>query len=290
MTYNSIIICGPTATGKSDLAEFLATCFSVPIINMDSRQVYKDLPIVSGAEKSFGTQYLSPDQSPNVSQFTTDAWQFANANSKDGILPIVVGGTGLYLKAFATPLSDIAKKYNSKLRLDLSGKDISELQKILLELDPACLDNMNHSDFNNPRRLIRKIEIRQDKTSSPLPYLFLQKSTSFYWIGLKCDPPILNQKIHDRVIKRLEKGALNEVGRLMEKYPDRSLPIYTTLGVGFIIAYLHKQIGKDELISRWTASEVSYAKRQLLWFRKQPSIIWYDISVAQNYILKNIKL
>ena len=76
----------------------------------------------------------------------------------------------------------------------------------------------------------------------------------------------------------------------MEKYPDLSLPIYTTLGIGFIIAYLHKQIGKDELISRWTASEVSYAKRQLLWFNKQQGIIWYDTSVAKNFILKNIKL
>ncbi|KKU45570.1 MAG: tRNA dimethylallyltransferase [Microgenomates group bacterium GW2011_GWA2_46_7] len=275
---------------------------SVNILSADSRQVYKDLDIVTGKDmptdlspniKFFGLDLVDPDKIFNLSDFKDYAQKVINDSVKQDISLIIVGGTGLYLKAITSDLLNVHVPANPSLRQELEKLDLPSLQSRLLALNPQKYESLNHSDLHNPRRLIRAIEIA---SSPPIAPALSREGTgegfmsppTFQWIGLKQDKEVQKTKIHQRVLDRLDSGAIEEVENLMKKYPDYNLPIFTSLGVKEIVQYLKKDVSRDELIDHWTLSESDYARRQMVWFKKQPGIVWYDKDKVNMVLIKSL--
>lgn len=300
-----LVICGLTASGKTSLALKIAKKLTnTTLISVDSRQGYQALPILTGQDtpkgftrhldKScsyqglpavyfskgsvsiYGQDQVLPDQSLNISDFTKFVWQIIKKETSRGKKIIIVGGTGLYLKAITQPILDIHTGFDPNLRDTLNKLSLEKLQEKLRTLDETKLNNLNQSDRSNPRRLIRAIEILSSKAPKKPKYLDLQKETSFRWVGLQPDPNTLEKKIHQRVLARLQNNVVNEVALLQNLQKNKKAPIYSALGLLPILKYKNKEINKAELVDIWTKADLKLAKRQQTWFKKQPAIIWYD--------------
>ncbi len=296
-----IIICGPTASGKTALALKLAGDEPTAIISADSRQVYEGLDILTGKDipegakklsssllfhhrpvvyyeidnlRFWGFDLLKSDESFNAAEFVTLTNQIIiqEINGDRGV--IVVGGTGFYLKALTQPEMLAHVSPSEELRQELSLLSTEDLQQRLWEIEPQKFLSLNDSDIKNPRRLTRAIEIFSSpfvpiRPSGPISPI------SFRWLGLRPSLPETKRKILARVNSRLSAGAVAELKALLIKYPNRFLPIYTSLGVAQILQFLDGEITSDQLRELWVIAEVNYAKRQVTWFKKQPQIIWY---------------
>jgi len=307
-----LIIAGLTASGKTDLALSIARQLpAVDIISADSRQFYQGPRLISGQDVPSGftratssdihytdqpavyfhsdhirlwaVDQLPPDQILNLSDYVDFVWQIIDQAIKDRRSVIIVGGTGLYLKAISQPLNRLSHPPDLQLRQQLDQLDVDQLQQRLRRLDPDWLDRLNHSDRHNPRRLIRAIEVssgvEQGTGSSS------RQPVEFRWLGLKPDLSTLEDKIHARVLKRLDQGALDEVKSLLKNYsPD--LPALSALGIKYIRQYLNKDIDRDKMIELWTQQELSYAKDQWTWFKKQPHVIWYDENTDRQQLTR----
>jgi len=278
-----VIICGPTSSGKTGLALQLAKELkSANILSVDSRQAYKHLDIITGKDVPqdlpkdihiFGHDIFNPDQIANLGEFVSYSKKVISSSQDSHTPIIIVGGTGLYLKAITEDLNFVSIPPNQKLRDELEKLTLENLQNRLKKENPQKFSTINHSDFMNPRRLIRYIEISQSKL---FPQTKETLNIKFHWVGLHLNIDNLRENIHNRVLERLNSGAVDEVKTLLNKYPNKSLPIYSSLGVSQIIEYLEGNISLDTLEEIWTKAEVDYARRQMVWFKKQPGILWYD--------------
>jgi len=272
-----LAIVGPTATGKTGLAVELSKEFPSILISVDSRQVYRGMDIVTGKDHPqhvsiAGIDIVNPDEDCSVSvwhQAVSPALARAHQNN---LLPIVVGGTGLYVSALTEGIETIAIPPDQKLRQKLIKLNTSELQAKLKQIDPHKLKSMNHSDAHNPRRLIRAIELANSPSAKEKRLI----SPDTLYIGLRYpDTSQYHDLVGSRVRSRLDHGALEETKQLIEQY-DTSLPSFTSLGYKHLIRYLHQEISRDELVSSWTQDELAYARRQLTWFKRIASIHWFN--------------
>lgn len=237
----ALIICGPTATGKTKLALQLAKELNGELISADSRQVYVGNDIETGKDKdiikNYGTKIWLLDILNQDEEFSVSAWRklakeaITDILSRDK-LPIVVGGSGLYIKSLIQDLPDIDIPINKNLRKKLENKTAKELFDYLKSIDSKKAESLNNSDKNNPRRLIRAIEIAQRPSLESREGL----GVSYLSIGLTSSKDNLMAKIKKRVI---ERGL------------DKSFEI----------------------------KEINIMKKQLVWFKKQPNTIWFDISL-----------
>ena len=255
-----LIICGPTATGKTKLALELAKKFNGELINADSRQVYVGLDALTGKDRSVEIPiwlYDVADKEFSVAHFVHLAREAIETIQSRGKLAIVVGGTGFYLRALTESIDTLSIPPNWKLRRQLETLSVEELQK---RVDRKRLEKMNDSDRKNPRRLIRAIEVagRPGKAAQP--------TYDAVWIGLTAPLPVLKQRIEERIKERFDK-ATREI--------KDDLP--TILGLNIVRKFIGGEIGKEEAIAKWTQLEYQYAKRQMTWFRKQKQIAWYTI-------------
>ncbi|OGD72182.1 hypothetical protein A3A84_01845 [Candidatus Collierbacteria bacterium RIFCSPLOWO2_01_FULL_50_23] len=297
-----IIICGPTSSGKTALAFRLAGERKSSIISADSRQVYRGLDTVTGRDipaafirkdstprfkdrpvvvyekdniRLWGFELLFPDETYNAADFSDLTGRVVRQEQAEDRTVFIVGGTGFFLKALTEPDSLAPTIPDENLRAQLSSLSKEELAEKLWETNPQRFVALNQSDASNPRRLIRAIEVAQTSTqpkpAPPLPQL------NFVWVGIKLPLPEIIVKIGSRVKNRLAK-AVSEVATLLAVYPDQSLPIYTTLGVKPILKFLAGEITREQLQELWVTDEANYAKRQITWFKKQKTIIWYDQS------------
>ena len=260
-----VIICGPTATGKTDLAARLAKKFSGSIISADSRQVYKGMDIVTGKDRPkgvsiWGYDLVKPSQDFSVAHFVRLAREQIKKIHRRGHLPIVVGGTGFWLKALVKPPATINIKPNSQLRKKLEKLSIAQLRRQLERLDPERAANMNQSDRNNPRRLIRAIEVAKQPRDSLRPTIY-----DAHWIGLTAPLKVLDRRIEDRVRQRVKAGAIKEWERLCRRFAAK-LPSMSAIG--------YRELPD---IDQWVRAEKQYARRQLTWFKKNKAIKWYTI-------------
>jgi tRNA dimethylallyltransferase len=308
-----LVICGTTSSGKSAYAFKLAKDYKkeVNILSVDSRQFYKDLAIVSGQDKSedlpenvtlFGQGFMKATETPNIAEFKKYAEKIIKKSIEENKKLIIVGGSGLYLKAITQNLAETKVPPDEVFRKQAESLSVGKLQEILKKQNPERFNSLNNSDINNPRRLIRHIEISNHhpvvgatlavalaspvipdsdpESSSRHSRAGGNPSSNFYnWIGLRKNPETLLQSIRERVISRLKSGAVDEVRELQKNHPDTSLPIYSTLGVKEIIRFINSEITEEELINIWVTNDNNYAKRQIVWFKKQPNIVWYDISI-----------
>lgn len=274
-----ICIVGATATGKTKRA--LKEFHQQPsiLVSADSRQVYRGMDIVTGKDhprdtKIYGVDIVDPNQPCSVSVWYDAVVPHIERAWEEGKLPIVVGGTGLYVKALTEGIPTMSIPINQSLRDELARLSITELQNILIKLNQFKFESMNRSDQLNSRRLVRAIEVMMS------PNLPLKSSSSFLesnLIGLKYyNDSNYRSKVIDRVKARLRLGAVNETKSLLAKY-NRNLPSMSAIGYRSIIKYLEKEYTEKQMVDNWVADELAYAKRQLTWFRKQP-VIWYDVA------------
>lgn len=311
-----LIICGPTATGKTTLGLKLAKIFRGEIVSADSRQVYKGMDIGTGKDlpenskyknssikwkgnsigyhkidriKIWGYDLVKPNEKFSVSLFTSFSRVAINNILDREKLPIIVGGTGLYIKAIAEKIDTLNIPRDEKLRIRFEKKSVTYLQQALFKLNKQRFNKMNRSDRNNPRRLIRAIEIsnykKQDKHKQKNASNTKHSFNSYLWIGLQTDIKLLRDRINKRVLKRVERGSEKEVRNLLKLGYNFNLPSMSAMGYSHWKPYLEKKIGKKEMIDRWQQDEWSYAKRQMTWFKKNKNIHWFDIS-KKNYINK----
>ena len=273
-----LIICGPTATGKTKLAASLAKKFSGEIISADSRQVYQGMDIVTGKDKPKGVKIhgldlVKPDEEFSVAHFVKYAHSLINQIR----FPIIVGGTGLYLDSLINPPKTLSVKPNWELRKKLEIKSIRELQNQLKKLDPHRWRSMNRSDQQNPRRLIRAIEVNLQGQSLQLPSERTDLNKfDVLWIGLTAKKEILDQLIVKRVKARVKAGAVKEWQKLKIKY-KQNLPSMSGIG--------YRELPD---INRWIKAEQQYSRRQLTWFKKNANIHWFDITQAFQFPVVNL--
>lgn len=266
-----IVVCGPTATGKSDYAVALAKKVGGEVISADSRQVYKGLDIGSGkiTKKEMGgvphhlLDVANPKRVFSVAQYQKLGTKAISAILKRGKVPIICGGTGFYIDALIYKTNFPAVKPNAALRKQLEKKSAEALAQELEKLDP---DRFETIDVKNKVRLIRAIEIATILGSVPT----LQRKTQYEveWIYLDFPDEILKERIHTRLLKRMKTGMVAEVKRLHAEGVSWKRLESLGLEYRYLALYLQKRLTKEEMLEQLESAIWHYAKHQRTWFKK----------------------
>lgn len=286
-----LAIVGPTATGKTNLAIELAKKFNGEILSFDSRQIYKGMNIGTGKDikeavfkndhylldgiKIWLYDLVEPSQDFNVADYVKKAKLVLSKVWQNGKLPILVGGTGFYLRALVEGIGTLGIKPDLKLRGKLTSYSVKKLQEIIKDKDLARFKKMNYSDQLNPRRLIRAIEIA-DSTRENISDLGIK--ANLLVIGLKAPFEFLYQRIDNRVEERVKQGLEKEIKSLIAKgYDFDNSVLGRTLGYQQWKDYFDGEKNKNDILQKWKYDEHAYARRQMTWFKKDKKIIWFDI-------------
>lgn len=285
-----IAVIGPTSSGKSELAVQIAKKFNGEIISADSRQVYKELNIGSGKvtrKEMAGVRHHLLDVASPRHQFTVSQYQKLGKRAikeilQKGKLPIVCGGTGLYVDALLYNYQFPSSPPDAKLRAKLDKLPIEVLFVRLKKLDPGRAATI---DRHNPRRLIRALEIVL-KTKQPIPKLKKEFSYDTLKIGIMWPKEILKQRIKLRLKQRLGQGMIEEVGRLNREGVSWQRLDNFGLEYRYISRCLRGLIGKEEMIAKLEKEIWWYAKRQMTWWRKDKNIKWAKDSSRSLIIAK----
>lgn len=272
-----IIVCGPTATGKSDLAVQIAQDFNGEIISADSRQVYRGLDIGSGKitkeEMRDVPHYLldiaSPKRKFSVAQFKKNSEKTLGRILEKNKIPIICGGTGFYIDSIVYDLNFPEVKADYKLRKKLEKKNLEDIQKMLKKLDPERFKNI---DQKNKVRLIRAIEIATQL--GKVPKIKLNSKYDALWIGIDFNDETLKHRIRKRIIKRMG-GMKKEVKKL--KKTGLSFKRMEELGLEYRNLSLleQKKITESEFIDKLFMEIWHFAKRQRTWFKRNKNINWF---------------
>lgn len=295
MTKKQKIVCvvGPTACGKTKLGVELANKFNGEIISADSRQVYVGMDIGTGKDlRDYGkTKYHLIDIESPKKQITLLDWQkLAIEKIKEissvGKIPFIVGGTGLYINSIVDGYVFGDEKIDKNLRKKLNSTPLPELQKMLKKLD---LKFYNKIDTNNPRRVIRAIEIAKSGNS----VLKNKKKKLFdsLVIGITFDRNIINKRIDERLKQRLEKeNMIQEIENLHKQGVSWKRLEDFGLEYRYVSRYLQKKINYEELFIQLSTAIHQFAKRQMTWFNKRRDIIWVkDYKQAEKLVNKFLK-
>lgn len=270
----TIVIVGPTASGKSDLAIALAREYDGEIVSVDSRQVYLGMDIGTGkvtkAEQKLARHWLidvaNPKRSYNVTHFVRDAKKAITDIRKRGKVPILCGGTGFWTQTFIDGTLFPIVKPDVKLRQKLGRLSVEELFLMLEKKDPRRADTI---DAKNKVRLIRALEICASLGKVPLPPTSYAPSTTSYTIIALCPPQeILHKNIEIRLEKRLRKGMVAEVEKLRENGISWKRLESFGLEYKYVALFLQKKITQEEMKERLNFEIRHYAKRQITWLRR----------------------
>lgn len=291
-----IVIIGPTASGKSDLAVKIAKEFNGEIISADSRQVYRGMDIGTAkpgkkelaAIKHYLIDIRDPDQDYSAGRYKKDAIRAIDKTIKVGKIPILIGGTGLYIDAVVKNLEFPKVKENKKLRArlerEIREKGLDFVFKKLVDLDPEAAYIV---DPQNPRRVVRALEVAlisgkpfsaQRRTGRPL-YDALE-------IGINVPPKVLKEKIAKRIEQMVKNGLVDEAEDLVRKHGP-NCKVLDAIGYREITDYLKGEISLAEAMEQMKKNTWHYAKRQMTWFKKDKSIKWIsDPREAEPLILE----
>lgn len=302
-----ITILGPTASGKTPLAASLAKEIGGEIISADSRQVYRRMDIGTG--KDLADYQLSsdgqnvtipfhlidiaePGTKYNLFQYQQDFFDVYNNIIGRGVVPILCGGTGLYIEAVLKGYHLSPVPQNPELRQRLEGKSLEELTQILSELKARNNSNMhNKTDVDSCQRAIRAIEIEEYNLHTPTPKREIPPIDSLI-IGVNIDREARREKITKRLKARLEEGMVDEVKSLLaEGIPAEDL-IYYGLEYKYLTEYVTGKSTYDEMFTRLEIAIHQFAKRQMTWFRGMErrgfTIHWIDALQPMEEKVKEI--
>ncbi|NLC55141.1 MAG: tRNA (adenosine(37)-N6)-dimethylallyltransferase MiaA [Erysipelothrix sp.] len=281
-----LVIVGPTGVGKSDLSLFLAKKYNGEIISGDSIQIYKELNIgsakVSKASRLKVKHYLIDQYQLNepydVKAFQSQARALIERISEKGKLPIIVGGTGLYINAVLKDYIFLAEEDTSELEQELDAKSNQELHDLLKTLDSQSADNLH---INNRQRVKRAIIIAKTQTTTKSDIVEKQDHKLLYdahIISLTMPRELLYKRIDERVLMMDDLGLEAEVRNIVSKYA-KPFELRGMFGIGYKEwkPYFENKISKEEVIKEIQKRSRNYAKRQYTWFRNQIEANWYDI-------------
>ena len=298
MAKNIVVILGPTASGKTLLAAKLAYDLHGEIISADSRQVYKNMDIGTGKDLS---QYIindrqipyhlidivAPESEFNLFEFQDRFYKIFSELLEKEILPVLVGGTGLYLESVLTGYNMPYAPMNQELRKDLYRKSKDELQKMLLALKPQL---HNKTDLEDSERLIRAIEIERARSIKDQPQ---NPDIDAVIYGIRWERSMLRQRITVRLKERLEQGMIEEVMKLHTAGLTWTKLESFGLEYRFISQYLQRKITFDEMTNKLNTAIHQFAKRQETWFRRMEKkgivINWLqsnDYSLLKESVMK----
>jgi tRNA dimethylallyltransferase len=283
-----LVIGGPTATGKTELAielaeELRASGTPAEIVSADSRQVYRGLDIgtakATPAQRArvphHGLDLVDPDRSFTVADFLAHAREVLARLAQAGAVAILVGGTGLYLRAVARGLDVDALPVDPRLRAeleeDLARAGLAELVARLERVAPTLAASV---DRRNPRRVVRALEIALLAGDRPRPP-YRGYPGPVLWLGLDLDRTLHRAWIHQRARLQFAAGLLEEAAELRRRFDPR-LPAFSAIGYHEAWAVLDGQLTLEEAVELDARRNLAFARRQRTWFRREPEIRWLD--------------
>lgn len=290
-----IVISGATGVGKTDLSIKLAKRLNADIISADASQVYKFLDIgtakVTEDEmqgiKHYMIDVVEPDEDYSVGDFEVEVNKILHEKEENAENIILVGGTGLYIRAITDGFSDLPTK-DEKIRKDLEEKSLEELQEILKELD---LQAYNEIDLNNKLRLVRAIEVCKitgGKFSELRVKNIKKNNYNFLKVFLTRNREELYERINKRVDIMIQKGLVEEAKKVYNNYED-SLYKISAIGYKELFNYFDGKVSLEEAIEDIKRESRRYAKRQMTWFRKEKDYLIYNLSeISEKEIIEDI--
>ena len=298
MEHNRMItILGPTASGKTSIAAALAGRIGGEIISADSRQVYRRMDIGTGkdlADYTIGDVQIpyhlidiaEPGTKYNLFQYQQDFHEAYDEIRSRGKLPILCGGTGLYIEAVLGGYSLSPVPQNQALRDSLEGKSLEELTRMLVELKRQNGSNMhNRTDVDTAQRAIRAIEIETYNLEHPTPERQMPQVESLI-IGINIDRELRREKITRRLKARLDEGMCDEIQGLIDGGVNPEDLIYYGLEYKFITEYVIGRTSYDEMFRQLEIAIHQFAKRQMTWFRGMErrgfTIHWIDAAQSMD--------
>jgi len=304
-----LILLGPTGVGKTGVSILLAKALNTEIISADSMQIYRHMDIgtakPSKEERATVRHHMidivNPSEAYSTGKYIEAVVPIIEGLHKTERIPVVVGGTGLYIKAmtkgiFSGPPADWTLR---EYLLSMEKEENGSLYNYLKELDPEAAEKITPNDT---RRIIRALEVclkskepvseMQKELTRPLPYQFIK-------IGLSRERKELYNMIEKRVDKMIIDGLVNEVKKAIEMTGNSEIPLPSMQAIGYkeVAMYLQGQITLDEAIRLVKRGTKRYAKRQFTWFRKEEGIHWFDITgiddsreafMRVSYILRDL--
>jgi len=295
MKPNAILIAGPTASGKSDLAIQIAKRMNGRIINADSMQIYsilQELTARPDASEMDGVEHVmfghvSPDTSYSVAQWLVDAAGEMKATETLNQTPVFVGGTGLYYKALLEGLSDVPQ-IDPAIRRSLRDQSLVDLPGLYGALKTEDHENWLALEASDSQRIVRALEVVRS-TGKPLSFWQNQKKAAPLLDASKClkiilSPPreLLHYRIEKRFHQMVEKGALDEVRALLALGLSDEMPAMRAIGVKQLISVLKSETTIEEAIELSIIATRQYAKRQSTWFRHQLGEGWVRCEATQS--------
>ncbi len=294
-----VVIVGPTASGKTKLSIELAKRVGGEIISSDSMQIYKDMDIgtakVTEEEKEGIKHYLvdfvSPDERYTVSDFKRDAESAIKEILSHGKVPIVVGGTGLYVDSLVLGIDYQEMNFDEAYRNELMAKaeseeGLKELYEEAERIDPEAIKKISPND---KKRIVRILEIYKatGKNKTEHERLSRLRGTEYNYkvFAINMDREKLYDRINRRVDIMMDSGLVDEVKFLLNKY-DSFPTAMQGLGYKEVVPYLNGEYSQEEMVEKIKQESRHYAKRQLTWFRKNKDIIWLD---AEDGIDSNVE-
>ncbi|WP_293524866.1 tRNA (adenosine(37)-N6)-dimethylallyltransferase MiaA [Prevotella sp.] len=295
--HKMITILGPTASGKTSVAAALALRTGGEIISADSRQVYRRMDIGTGkdlADYTIGDVHIpyhlidiaEPGTKYNLFQYQQDFHTAYNDIRSRGKLPILCGGTGLYIEAVLGGYSLSPVPQNQQLRESLEGKSLDELTQMLVELKQKNGSNMhNRTDVDTAQRAIRAIEIETYNIEHPTPERQMPPVDSLI-IGINIDRELRREKITRRLKARLDEGMCDEIRSLIDGGVNSDDLIYYGLEYKFVTEYVVGRTSYDEMFRQLEIAIHQFAKRQMTWFRGMErrgyTIHWIDAAQSMD--------
>lgn len=294
-----IVICGPTASGKTALSIELAKKINGEIISCDSMQIYTDMNIGTAKPtkeemqgiKHYLLDFVSPDERYSVANFKQDAKKAIKEILSKGKTPIIVGGTGLYVDSliYEIEYSDIKfdEQYRKKLESIANEEGLEILYKEAKKIDPQAIEKISPND---KKRILRILEIYKatgkNKTQQEIESRKKEVEYDYRVFAINWNREELYERINKRVDIMIENGLIEEVQEILKKY-NRFPTAMQGLGYKEVVEYLNGQVSKEEMIEKIKMETRRYAKRQLTWFRKNRQTIWID---GKDSIQNNIKI
>lgn len=283
-----VVICGPTASGKTALSIELAKKIDGEIVSCDSMQIYKDMNIGTakptkkemGGIKHYLLDYVSPTQRYSVADYKADAKKAIKEILDKGKVPIVVGGTGLYVDSLIYeieyPNIEFDEEYRTKLEKEVRENGLNELYLKAKKIDPIAIEKISCNDKKRILRILEifkatgktKTEVEQESRKNEPEYDY--KVYALLW-----DRNKLYNRINSRVDIMIKQGLIDEVKNILNKY-DTFPTAMQGLGYKEVVQYLKGECTKEEMVEKIKKETRRYAKRQMTWFRKNKQTIWLD--------------
>ena len=279
-----VVITGPTAAGKTKVSVGVAGALGSDVISADSMQIYRSMDIGTAkatADEMDGVRHhlvdiVAPDDDYSAAEFKSAALKLIDSMNEDGRIPVITGGTGLYINALVYDLDFLGAGRNEAVRQKYTqladDKSVQYIYNILKEKDPEYAAIISPMD---KRRIIRRLEILESGSVPEYDFRRPNDEDDIIIIGLRMPRAILYERINARVDEMLEAGLASEVRRLYQRHGF----VNALKGIGYkeLIAYFNGEYGIDEAIRLIKRNTRRYAKRQMTWFRRDERIVWFDI-------------